>query len=156
MKKIGASHLIELVKAAQKSPRHRANLNLHETLQDPIQRLAIAMEPDTFIRPHRHSHTWEMLFPLKGRFAVLIFSDDGLVTDRVVLGEEVAILEIPAGQWHSVLSLDSGGVIFEVKHGPYTPITDKDCAKWGNGSSELQISSLLRWYGQAKPGDCFV
>lgn len=153
MKKIGASNLVQLIKAAQESPRRRANLNLHETLPDPIQRLAIAMEPDTFIRPHRHTHTWEMLFPLKGRFAVLTFSDDGFVTDRIVLGEDIAVLEIPEGLWHSVLSLDDGAVIFEVKHGPYTPIAEKDCAKWGSVRDGLQTTNLLHWYGQAKPGD---
>ena len=53
---------------AQQSPRQRANCNLHPQLDDPIQRLAIAMEPGTYVRPHRHPHTWELLYPLRGRF----------------------------------------------------------------------------------------
>ncbi|MFZ4535308.1 WbuC family cupin fold metalloprotein [Propionivibrio sp.] len=156
MKQIAASRLIELIKAAKASPRRRANLNLHETLADPIQRLAIAMEPDTLIRPHRHPHTWELLIPLRGRFIVLYFDDAGIVTQRAVLGEEAAVIETPAGQWHAVLSLDEGGVIFEVKHGPYTPIVEADFAHWGSADVAPQESALLGWYGSAKPGDVFL
>ena len=156
MKKISTTQLEDLSRSAQGSPRRRANLNLHETLADPIQRLAIAMEQDTVVRPHRHPHTWELLYPLRGRFIVLHFDDSGHVTDRAVLGEETATLETPAGQWHAVLSLDIGGVIFEVKHGPYLPIADEDFATWFPGEDEAETARLLNWYASAKPGDRFV
>ncbi|QLG89172.1 WbuC family cupin fold metalloprotein [Chitinibacter bivalviorum] len=155
MKQISNDDLSALAQAAHASPRKRANLNLHDTLPDPIQRLAIAMEPATLVRPHRHPHTWELLYPLQGRFIVLHFDDAGVVTDRAVLGEGTAVLETPAGQWHAVLSLDSGGVIFEVKHGPYTPIADADFAMWAPSEDEAQIADLLRWYATAQIGDCF-
>lgn len=73
------------------------------------------MEPGTYIRPHRHRHTFELLLPLKGRFVVLNFDDHGVVTNRVVLGETCTALEMEAGTWHTVLSLDAGGMVFEVK-----------------------------------------
>ncbi|MGL4356718.1 MAG: WbuC family cupin fold metalloprotein [Aeromonas popoffii] len=43
---------------AAHSPRQRMNHNLHNGLTDPIQRLAIAMEPATYIRPLRHQAAW--------------------------------------------------------------------------------------------------
>ncbi len=153
MKAITLSELNVLSATAQVSPRRRANLNLHETLADPIQRLAVAMEPDTLIRPHRHAHTWELLLALRGRFVVLQFDDAGAVIHRAVLGVELSALEIPVGQWHAVLSLDSGGVIFEVKHGPYTPIADADFAPWCSGIGESDAARLLDWYGSAGVGD---
>ena len=152
MKQVLASDLDQLVRTAQLSPRRRANLNLHEELSDPVQRLAIAMEPDTVVLPHRHQQTWELLFPLRGRFVVLFFDDDGVVTGRTILGGETALLEMPVGQWHAVLSLDAGGVIFEVKRGPYQPIDGTDFAPWGTDQS----SALLDWYACAQPGDRFV
>ena len=156
VKQIDTNRLDELVKAAQTSPRRRANFNLHETLSDPVQRLAIAMEPDTLIKPHRHGHTWELLFPLRGRFLVLHFADDGLVTRRTVLGDQVAVLETAAGEWHAVLSLDVGGVIFEVKHGPYTPIGSADFAAWAGGDHEPEAAALTAWYASEQPGERFV
>ena len=152
MKQVLASDLDQLALAAQDSPRRRSNLNLHQTLSDPIQRLAIAMEPDTLILPHRHRQTWELLLPLRGRFVVLFFDDDGVVTGRSVLGDATALLEMPAGQWHAVLSLDVGGVIFEVKHGPYAPTDAADFASWVGDRSP----ALLGWYASAQPGERFV
>jgi cupin fold WbuC family metalloprotein len=113
VKQISQQQLAELAQQAQQSPRQRANLNLHPQLDDLIQRLAIAMEPGTYVRPHRHPHTWELLYPLQGRFLVLHFDDAGTVIDRAILGETAAVLENPAGCWNAVLSLDTGGVIFE-------------------------------------------
>ena len=151
MKQISTSRLDELTGAAQASARRRSNLNLHDSLDDPIQRLAIAMEPDTLIRVHRHQHTWELLFPVRGRFVVLCFDDAGVLTDRVVLGEQTSVLEMPAGQWHAVLSQDSGGVIFEVKHGPYLPTEPADFAPWV--AEDAAPQRVLAWYGAAKVGD---
>ena len=53
-------------------------------LSDPSQRLAIAMEPETYIRPHRYGQSWELLTALRGRFVVLNFDDLGTVADRPV------------------------------------------------------------------------
>lgn len=149
MKQLDNAMLDTLAQQAQHSQRKRANLNLHENLNDPIQRLAIAMEPATCIRPHRHPQTWELLTALRGRFVVLHFDDSGSVIARAVLGEDVQVLEHPAGVWHGVLSLDTGGVIFEVKHGPYLPITAADYLP----GVDLDDASLNAWYANARVGD---
>lgn len=153
MKQITPQILGQLAAQAQASPRRRANHNLHEQLADPIQRLAIAMEPDTYVRPHRHPHTWELLYPLRGRFVVLHFDEGGTVVARTVLGAESAVVENAAGVWHAVLSLDVGGVIFEVKHGPYMPIAPEDYAPWSSAEGTSQAIQLNQWYAQAQCGD---
>lgn len=80
MKQITLSDLKQQSEAAANAPRLRAHRNLHPELSDPVQRLAIAMEPGTYVRPHRHPHTFELLLPLRGRFVVLNFDDQGVVT----------------------------------------------------------------------------
>lgn len=150
MKRLDTAALDSLTTQAKASPRRRANFNLHEDLADPIQRLAIAMEPDTEVLPHRHPQTWELLYPLRGRFVVLHFDEAGTVTARTVLGAGTSVVENPAGQWHAVLSLDSGGVIFEIKHGPYAPVGADDTAPWCAGKDK---DTLLAWYANAQIGD---
>lgn len=150
MKQITDTMLAALSRQAQDSPRHRANHNLHEELSDPIQRLSIAMEPDTVVLPHRHPHTWELLFPLRGRFLVLHFDENGTVTERTVLGEDCKLLETPAGVWHGVLSLDRGGVIFEVKRGPYAPLAEADC------KTVADTAALLARYASARVGERLI
>ncbi|AOX99432.1 WbuC family cupin fold metalloprotein [Jeongeupia sp. USM3] len=153
MKQIDTVTLDALAAQAAQSPRRRANHNLHPVLADPVQRLAIAMEPDTYVRPHRHPHTWELLYPLRGRFVVLHFDAAGTVIDRAVLGDGVAVVETPAGVWHAVLSLDEGGVIFEVKHGPYAAIPPEDYAAWSPAEGEAGVAGLIARYASARPGD---
>lgn len=150
MKQLSIAALDALALNAQQSPRRRANHNLHGELSDPVQRLAIAMEPDTLVLPHRHPHTWELLLPLRGRFLVLHFDQAGRVTARTVLGEDCQALENPAGAWHAVLSLDVGGVIFEVKQGPYIPVEEADQAPWAAGRT---AEALNAWYARAGVGD---
>jgi len=157
MKQLSDAELNALTQQARLSPRRRANLNLHPTLDDPIQRLAIAMEPDTLILPHRHAHTWEMLMPLRGRFVVLHFDDTGCVVQRAVLGEDCNVQETPANTLHAVLSLDTGGVIFEVKQGPYRPFVDSDFAPWARTADDAASAArLLAFYAGAQPGDRLV
>lgn len=152
MKQITVSDLKQQSEAAANSPRLRAHRNFHPELSDPVQRLAIAMEPGTYVRPHRHPHTFELLIPLSGRFVVLNFDDNGNVTRRVVLGEECMALEMEAGTWHAVLSLDNGGVIFEVKHGGYQPVAPEDFAAWAPAEGETGTAELMDWYKHVQPG----
>ena len=150
MKKLTAENLTTLSQQATQSPRLRANSNLHQELSDPVQRLAIAMEPDTLVLPHRHPHTWEVLTALHGRFTVLVFDAAGKVMERAELGGDTSVVEIPAGGWHAVLSRDAGAVIFEVKHGPYAPIAEADVAAWSKGRSAAELNA---WYAVARVGD---
>jgi cupin fold WbuC family metalloprotein len=157
MKQLTTTDLDALTQQASDSPRRRANHNLHATLADPIQRLAIAMEPDTVILPHRHAATWELLMPLRGRFAVLHFDDAGRVVSRVVLGENCSVQETPVDTLHAVLSLDPGGVIFEVKHGPYRPFVEADFASWAPSANDATaVAHLLAWYACAQSGDRYL
>ncbi|MFH2554548.1 WbuC family cupin fold metalloprotein [Klebsiella aerogenes] len=157
MKQITISDMQQQSAAAAAAPRLRAHRNFHPELSDPVQRLAIAMEPGTYIRPHRHPHTFELLLPLSGRFVVLNFDEQGTVTQRVVLGEECTALEMAAGTWHAVLSLDHGGIIFEVKHGGYQPVAEQDSAPWAPAEGAPGTKDLMAWYAKAQVGDgCFT
>ncbi|WP_163773558.1 WbuC family cupin fold metalloprotein [Proteus mirabilis] len=109
--------------------------------------------PGTYVRPHRHPHTFELLLPLRGRFVVLNFDDRGTVTHRAILGETCTVLEMAAGTWHAVLSLDTGGIIFEVKHGGYQPVAADDYAHWAPAEGEPGTTELMAWYAQAQVGD---
>ena len=156
MKRIDQTLLTTLSTQAAASPRKRAHHNLHPQLDDPVQRLCIAMEPGTYVRPHRHMQpeTWEILLILSGAVALLIFDDSGKVLERIELatGGDVTAVEIPANTWHAVASLKAGTVVFEVKQGPYAPITEVNYAPWSPADGE-QAESLEGWYHQAQVGD---
>lgn len=157
LKLYNAAILKELSAEATRSPRRRKNLNVHPVLEDPIQRLFNAMEPGTYVRPHRHARAgvWELMVAVCGAFAVLRFDDEGCVLARAELraGDGDGAVEIPAYAWHSVVSLAPGTILFEIKPGPYSPIADKDFAAWAPGEGALHASDWVRWFEQAQPGD---
>lgn len=156
MKRIDQTLLTTLSTQAAASPRKRAHHNLHPQLDDPAQRLCIAMEPGTYVRPHRHMQpeTWEILLILSGAVALLIFDESGKVLERIELaaGGEVTAVEIPANTWHAVASLKTGTVVFEVKQGPYAPISEVNYASWAPAEG-VQAEAVEGWYHRAQVGD---
>ncbi len=157
MKQIDSALLETLVSKANATPRKRAHFNLHPELGDPVQRLCIAMEPETFVRPHRHSdpETWEVLVILRGSLAVNIFDERGKVLEHTVLkaGGPVIALEFSPNTWHAPVSLEPGTVVFELKQGPYKPIAERHLASWAPSEGMSEASRFLEWYRNAKVGD---
>jgi len=157
MKQIDNTVLDSLTKQAKEAPRHRAHYNLHQELNDPVQRLCIAMEPETYVRPHRHAdpETWEVLMILRGSLALLVFDDKGKVLERTVLtaGGQVTAVEFKQNTWHAPVSLESGTIVFEVKQGPYRPIAEENSASWAPAEGTADAAQFLNWYRTARVGD---
>lgn len=55
MKLISEELLDSVSQEARESSRLRMNYNFHESLDAPIQRLLNALEPGTYLPPHRHT-----------------------------------------------------------------------------------------------------
>jgi cupin fold WbuC family metalloprotein len=157
MKQIDSAVLESLTRQAIESPRHRANFNLHTELNDPVQRLCIAIEPGSYVRPHRHSDpmTWEILTALRGSLAILIFDERGKVLERSVIanGGMIAVAEFPGNTWHTLVSLEPGTVFFEVKQGPYKPIAEANSASWAPTEGDPKAALYLSWVRNARVGD---
>ncbi len=115
---------------AKESDRLRMNFNLHEALDAKAQRLLNALEVGTVLPIHRHQHTAETYILLRGRINVLFYNDKGVEVERYELQPEAGSygVHIPKGQWHTLEVLESS-VIFEVKDGPYMPLSVDDILK---------------------------
>jgi cupin fold WbuC family metalloprotein len=157
MKYITKQVLDDLSVEAINSPRKRAHHNLHAVLEDPVQRLCVAIEPGTYIRPHRHADplTWEVFLMLRGSAVFLSFDDAGSVLERLVLtaGGSVHAVEIPAGTWHTVASLERGSVFFEIKQGPYKAPVAANAADWAPAEGDGECARFEVWYRAAQVGD---
>lgn len=129
-----------LLAQAAVSPRRRQHRNLHLSFIEPCQRLLNAIEPGSYIRPHRHSldPKAESLVAVRGKFALITFDERGLTECVVQFGTELygcderldVGVEIPAGTWHTVIALVRGSVLLEVKSGPFDPGAGKELAPW--------------------------
>jgi cupin fold WbuC family metalloprotein len=134
LKTISRITLDDLSREAAASLRRRRNLNLHEAYDDPCQRLFNAVEPGSYVRPHQHSdpHKPECLLAVRGRMALVVFDERGMIEEIVPFGDGCVVLavEVPADNWHMVVAMVPGSVFFEAKAGPYLPRTDKVFAPW--------------------------
>ena len=126
--KIDTSTLDILTDQAKASPRLRMNLDLRNSAEDTSQRMLNAIEPGSVVPIHRHKKTSETLVVLRGRIVEEFYNDAGECTERIEVSptSSVCALNIPAGAWHTLQSLESGTVILEMKDGAYEPIGPED------------------------------
>lgn len=134
MKRIDQATLDLLCQEAEKAPRRRAHRNLHEDLGEDLQRLLIAMQSDSYFRPHRHPEAYkkETLVVLQGRCACYTFHEDGAIDEVTILDPDTGsfLCELPDRRWHTVLCLADNTVVLEFKKGPYEPLDPENFAPW--------------------------
>jgi len=138
---LGSDDLAALSREAASRPRLRFNRNIHQ-MSDSVHRLLNAVEPGTYIRPHRHltPPKDETIVVLSGAVGILVFDDAGNVIEKAILaphGRMVA--DLPAGIWHTLISLTSGTVFFETKKGPYVPPRLQDLAAWAPAEEDQDV-----------------
>ena len=132
---------------ARSSPRRRRNHNFHPADDYPAHRLLNAIEPGSYVAPHRHLDPTkdETMLVVRGRLGLLIFDDSGRVVESAVLiaGGERSGVDIRHGCWHSVLALEPGTVFLEAKAGPYVALTDAERAPWAPVESDAAAAGYL-------------
>jgi len=150
--KIDQALLSSISEKALKSERKRTNYNFHKAPDDKLQRLINAIEPYSYIQPHKHENPdkREVFFILKGKMAVVEFDENGKIIDHFILDAEKGnfAIEIPERTWHTVISLEKTSVAYECKDGPYNPADDKNFADWapkeGDSNCKAYIDDLLK------------
>jgi cupin fold WbuC family metalloprotein len=117
---------------ARSSPRRRSNHNFHRE-PEPVQRFLNALQPGTYVRPHRHLRAspgagFECFLVLQGAIGLLLLDAGGAVIrqERLEAQGPLRGIELAEGHFHTLVALSDDAVIFELKQGPYEPTADKD------------------------------
>lgn len=149
LKLIDAALLDAVSAEAKASPRLRKNRNFHPADDHPGHRLLNAIEPGSYIQPHRHLDPLkdETMVVLRGCLGLVIFDDAGQVRRGVILGPGGAALgvDIPHGAWHTVLALEPNTVFLEAKAGPYLPLTEEEKSSWAPAEGAPEVAAYLAW-----------
>ncbi len=111
---VGSEQLARLLETAAASTRKRSHLLLHADHQDPVQRLLIGLEPESYVRAHVHIEQWEMMVLLRGRFDFLIFNPQAELVQRLVMSVASPVAQIPRGTWHSGVALAPETLVLEI------------------------------------------
>jgi cupin fold WbuC family metalloprotein len=139
--------LDEVSAEARNSPRRRKNRNFHVSEAQPGHRMLNAIEPGSYIMPHRHldPDKGETMVVLRGALGVVIFDDAGEVVaaQKVSHGGTPVGMDIPVGTWHTVFALEPGTVFLEAKAGPYLPLTAEEKAPWAPAEGDAAAAAYL-------------
>jgi cupin fold WbuC family metalloprotein len=149
---IDSTLLDEVIAEARTSPRQRKNRNFHTSDAQPGHRLLNAIEPGSYIMPHRHldPNKGETMIVLRGTLGLVSFDDAGNIIDAVKVshGGSAQGVDIPHATWHTVFALETGTVFLEAKAGPYLPLTEDEKATWapaeGDSAAADYLARLMR------------
>ncbi|MFM8501821.1 MAG: WbuC family cupin fold metalloprotein [Fluviibacter sp.] len=148
--RIDQTLLQQTANEARTSPRLRKNANFHPTDEFPAHRLINAMQPASYVRPHRHLDPSkdETIIVLQGRFGYLSFDDAGAIEEAIELTPcgPVFGIDIPHGTIHTILALEPNSVFFEAKAGPFVPLSTEEIAAWSPAEGSDEANALwLQW-----------
>lgn len=116
-----------LIAEAKASPRLRKNYNLHASTSDSVQRMFNAIEPGTIVPIHRHKSVNETMILLRGKMKVIEYDENYSPISTILdINSGNIGVHIKSCVWHTVEVLEEGTVVFEVKEGPYQPLSEDD------------------------------
>jgi cupin fold WbuC family metalloprotein len=152
MQVFSAEYLSSLATEAQVGRRRRQHRNVHQSFEESCQRLFNAIEPDSYIRPHKHGSDpkGELLVAVRGSVALIEFDDSGGVSRVLHFGArrhdpELAVgVEVAPHTWHTVIATEPGSILLEVKAGPFDPSRPKDLAPWAPEEHSAQAATYLQ------------
>lgn len=156
MQFFGADFLKEISVNSHQSGRLRQHFNVHTSYEDNCQKLFNAIQPGSYIRPHRHliDPKNELLVAIKGLMTLIVFDDLGQIKKKIFLGSEkykdadAVAVELTPDLWHTVVALEKDCVLLEIKPGPFDPSRPKELAPWApeEGSAEVEnyMAALLK------------
>uniref|UniRef100_I2PY25 Cupin fold metalloprotein WbuC cupin domain-containing protein n=1 Tax=Desulfovibrio sp. U5L TaxID=596152 RepID=I2PY25_9BACT len=145
-----AALLAQKARDAVANPRRREIHRFHTDNAAALHRMVNTLQPGSYVRPHRHLDPPkdEAFVLLTGRMGFICFRDDGGFgpEDCAVLDRETGVLALdaPAGGWHAILALSPDTALFEVKPGPYSPLSDKDFAPFAPAEDDPAAMDYLR------------
>jgi cupin fold WbuC family metalloprotein len=144
---IGAKLIDQVAEGSRLSPRKRMILPFHKGPEASMHRMLNAMQPYSYIQPHRHLHPpkAESVIVLQGALLCFLFSANGKVEELHTLAAGSANFGIDSepGVFHTFLALAEDTVIFEVKPGPYQPGSDKDFAPWAPAEGTPEVKGYM-------------
>lgn len=140
--------LLDAVSAeAKATPRLRKNYNFHTNSTQPSHRMLNAIEPGSYVMPHRHldPDKSETMVVLRGVLGLVTFNDAGAVLEavKVSAGGTPLGMDIPFGTWHSVFALVPGTIFYEARGGPYLPLTAEEKAPWAPAEGDPAAAAYL-------------
>lgn len=142
----------DLLSLSHESARSRMIQKVHKDESDTVHRMFNALQPGTYITPHRHLDPpkAETILVISGSLLFVQFTDTGEIENTILVqpGTEIFGIDVAPHIFHTFVALKPDTLIFEVKTGPYEQASDKDYPEWapkeGEEGAEQYLLGLLK------------
>ncbi len=142
---LSTSEIEEHFENAKISNRSRSPKILHEQ-GAYLNRVFNFILGDSYMHPHLHpsEEKIEKMYLVKGSFALILFNEQGEVTDTIVLEKgKLEQIDVPAFVWHTYVMLTDEVIVYETMEGVYHPDTWKQMASWAPAENTPEAIGYL-------------
>lgn len=137
----------QALSASRDSDRKRVILPFHKSHAENVHRMFNALQPGTYVRPHRHlaPPKSEVFLVLQGALDFVLFQEDGSIqqVQRLAAGSDTFGIDLAPGLFHAFVVRSVDTLIYEVKPGPYSALDDKDFAPWAPAEGTPDVPAYL-------------
>jgi cupin fold WbuC family metalloprotein len=120
---IGRPEIAILERALSTSPRGRVRINVHSGSDDLLHEMFIAISAKSYIHPHKHKTKSEAFHLVHGSVDVVVFDDDGKITQIVPLAADGQggsfYYRMSAPLFHTLVIKSDFLVVHEITNGPF-------------------------------------
>ena len=147
--KFSKEDLEKIIQNSQSSPRGRAPNPLSSDEYSGPQCLINAIQPSSYVVPHRHEHE-EIWLPIQGRVVIGLFNEEGEPTEKIELAHDKTLYFVAPGDiYHSVFAIEPNSVFFNISQGPFNPNAPKDFASWAP-REHGEISLVVEYFANMR------
>lgn len=122
---IGRSELDILKAAVKASAKRRARINTHPDGEDTLHEMIIAIDPSSYVRPHKHPGKSEAFHIVEGDVDIVVFRDDGEIDRILPLGAPGSgrsfYYRMSAPFFHTLVIRSDVLIVHEITNGPFRP-----------------------------------
>jgi cupin fold WbuC family metalloprotein len=122
---IGPAEIEVLRDAVAQSPKGRVRINLHPDAMDSLHEMIIAIDAQSYIRPHMHPGKSESFHIVDGVVDVVVFDETGAITEVIELGApgtgRAFYYRMSRPFLHTLVVHSSLLVVHETTNGPFDP-----------------------------------
>jgi cupin fold WbuC family metalloprotein len=120
---LGQDEMTFIRHEAASNQRKRSRICTHKDIDDPLHEMFIIHEKGNYIPPHKHLNKPESFHLIQGAADIIIFDNEGSITDVVPMGEYLTgkkfYYRISDAVYHSMLIQSDYLVYHEVTTGPF-------------------------------------
>jgi cupin fold WbuC family metalloprotein len=122
---IGNQDIEVLRQAVRRTPKRRVRINAHPGSEDGLHEMIIAIEPGSYIRPHKHPGKSEAFHIIEGQVDIVVFDEQGSI-DRIVSlaakgGRHPFYYRMSTAHFHTLIIRSDLLVVHEITNGPFVP-----------------------------------